>query len=150
MRQYLLLVLLLSFSISESYATIYKWTNERGVITYSQHKPSNHTLKSERIVIKSTLSSAEVKEIFCAEPASQSTQQPETIAATQVSNREQQKINTEAINEICQSAQKNLVALQRSGNVLYKDAGGNFMRLTEQDKTQKRKEANQLIKEFCQ
>ena len=150
MRQYLLLILILSFSISESYATIYKWTNERGVITYSQHKPSNHTLKSERIVIKSTLSSAEAKEIFCAEPASQSTEPPDTVAATQISSREQKKINTEAVNKICRNAQQNLASLQRSGNVLYKDADGNFMRLTEQDKTKKRKEANQLIKEFCQ
>lgn len=150
MRQYLLLILILSFSIPESYAAIYKWVNERGVITYSQHKPSNHTLQTERIVVKSTLSNAEAKKIFCAEPNSENPSSTETSSTEQTTSRKQKKINSEALNEICKSAQQNLISLQRSGNVMYKDENDNFMRLTEQDKAQKRKEANQLIKEFCQ
>lgn len=151
MRQYLLLILLLSFSIPESYATIYKWTNERGVITYSQHKPSDHTLKTERIHIKtSSISNAEAKRIFCAADNSASTTPPENTDNEEALTPVLTKADKEALMQRCLTARKNLTGFNKGGNVLYKDTNGDYVRLTEEEKTGRRNKIYQFLSESCQ
>jgi hypothetical protein len=127
---------------------IYKWTNDQGAVQYTQFPPPP---------------GRPVEILHGVRPPDQS---PETagndlqkqIETMDKQNEEQLQGAKDArqwaeIQKIrrsnCETANKNLVNLQRGGNVRYMGANGEVMRLTEEERQKRIDEANKQIKENC-
>jgi Domain of unknown function (DUF4124) len=126
---------------------IYKWTDDQGEVQYSQFPPPGR----------------EAEKLYAAPPPAQSPVTIENGLQKQVETMEQQ--NKEQLQgakdakqwaEIqkirrknCETAHKNLINLQRGGNIRYKGPNGEVIRLTEEERQKRIDEANQQIKDNC-
>jgi hypothetical protein len=126
---------------------IYKWTDDQGEVQFTQFPPPGR--KAERL--------------RGASPPAQSPEISENDLQKQVETMEQQ--NKEQLQgakdakqraEIqkirssnCETANKNLVNLQRGGNIRYMGPDGNVIRLTDEERQKRIEEANAQIKENC-
>jgi hypothetical protein len=126
---------------------IYKWTDDQGEIQYTQFPPPGR--KAERL--------------YAPPPPAQSPETIENELQKQVETMEQQ--NEEQLQgakdakqwaEIqkirrsnCETAHKNLVNLQRGGNVRYMGSNGEVIRLSEEERQKRIDETNTQIKENC-
>jgi hypothetical protein len=126
---------------------IYKWTNDQGEVQYTQFPPPGR----------------QVEILHGVRPPDES---PETagndlqkqLEAVEQQNEKQQQENRDAeqraeIQKIrkqnCEIAHKNLVNLNRGGNVRYMGPNGEAIRLTEEERQKRIDETNQQIKENC-
>jgi Domain of unknown function (DUF4124) len=141
---------LLVFAVSSAAAegqNMYKWTDEQGEVHYSQFPPPGH--KSEKL-------QAPPAPAQSAESAENDLQK--RIETMDKENKEQLQGAKDAkqwadIQKIrrgnCETANKNLVNLQRGGNVRYMGPNGEVMRLSEEERQKRIEEANAQIKENC-
>ena len=126
---------------------IYKWSDDQGETHYTQFPPAGR--KAERM-------NAPPPPVESPEIAEKNLQNQVEIMEQQ--NEEQQQGAKDArqwaeIQKIrrknCETANQNLVNLQRGGNVRYMGADGKIMRLTEEERQKRIDEANSQIKENC-
>ena len=126
---------------------IYKWTDDQGEVQYTQFPPPGR--KTERL--------------HGSPPPAESPETIENGLQKQVETMEQQ--NKEQLQgakdakqwaEIqkirrnnCETAHKNLVNLQRGGNVRYLGPNGEVIRLTDEERQKRIDEANSQITENC-
>jgi len=141
---------LLVFAVSSAAAegqNMYKWTDEQGEVHYSQFPPPGH--KSEKM-------QAPPAPAQSAESAENDLQK--RIETMDKENKEQLQGTKDAkqwaeIQKIrrsnCETANKNLVNLQRGGNVRYMGPNGEVMHLSEEERQKRIEEANAQIKENC-
>lgn len=126
---------------------IYKWTDDQGEIQYTQFPPPGR--KAERL--------------NAPPPPAQSPQTIENdlqkrIETMDKENKEQLQGAKDAkqwaeIQKIrrsnCETAKKNLVNLQRGGNVRYMGPNGEVMHLSEEERQKRIDETNKQIEENC-
>ena len=141
---------LLVFAASPAVAdrqNMYKWTDDQGEVHYTQFPPPGH--KAEKLQPPP--------------PPAQSAESTENDLQQQMEtmdkeNKEQLEGAKDAkqwaeIQKIrrtnCETANKNLVNLQRGGNVRYMGSNGEVIRLTEEERQKRIEEANAQIKENC-
>ncbi len=126
---------------------MYKWTDDQGEVHYTQFPPPGR--KAEKL--------------HTAPPPAQSSEGNENILRKQVETMEQQ--NKEQLQGAkdakqwadiqkirrsnCETANKNLVNLQRGGNIRYMGPNGEVIRLTDEERQKRTDEANKQIKENC-
>ena len=126
---------------------IYKWTNDQGEVQYTQFPPAGrpveilHGIKPPDQSPESAGNDLQ-KQLDAMEQQNEK-QQQETRDAEQ--RAEIQKIRKSN----CETAHRNLVNLNRGGNVRYMGPDGKVMRLTEEERQQRIDEANKQIKENC-
>jgi hypothetical protein len=118
---------------------IYKWTDDQGGIHYTQFPPQGQKAEKLHAV---------------APPA----HMPEVVNSMDQQNKEQLQGAKDAkqwaeIQKIrrsnCETANKNLVNLQRGGNVRYMGPNGEVIRLTDEERQKRIDETNKQIKENC-
>jgi isopropylmalate/homocitrate/citramalate synthase len=144
-KQTFLIAFLLIFSTLVS-AETYRWVNEEGVVTYSQSPPPD--VKAETVEIKSNPpSSAGSSKKRLEELRQGLADRKEDRELKKAQKKEQQEIAAEN-KKNCATARKNLEQLTALANRLYK-TGDNYVRLTEEERQQKMKEAREQIKEYC-
>jgi hypothetical protein len=126
---------------------IYKWTNDRGEVQYTQFPPPGRPVEILHGVrppdqSPETAGNDLQKQLEAVEQQNDK-QQQETRDADQ--RAEIQKIRKKN----CETAHKNLMNLNRGGNVRYMGPNGEAIRLTEEERQKRIDETNQQIKENC-
>lgn len=137
---------LLAFSISVQAQlpsqTIYKWTDENGVVHYEMRKPVDTTTTVE--VIKKPLTETATPEATVPAPqAAATTDQKETEAAAPTASKPKKDP------KICELARSNLEQLQNRRYVSAKDEYGNERILDEKEVANQIKRAKEAIKANC-
>ena len=146
MRKTLFVMFLLCSS--SSLAVIYHWTNQQGVQQYSQAPPRDKSISSEKIYIKKHFNDTELPVISLQQSA-------DAIAKSNADRKiasdkfDQQLIQRRLMDNVCHRAKLSLAALELSGNRLYKDASGSYLRLDEEAKNIQRQKLNKQIEENC-
>lgn len=126
---------------------IYKWTDDQGEVQYTQFPPAGRKAEKMNAPPPPAQSSETAekhlqKQLDTMEQQNEK-QQQETKDADQ--RAEIQKIRKKN----CEIAHKNLVNLQRGGNVRYMGPNGEVIHLTEEERQKRIDEANGQIKENC-
>lgn len=135
------------FAVS-SQSAIYQWTNEQGNIAYGQKPPRDKTIKTQKILLKSS----EIIEVKQAESIQDSANEiAKSNAARKAANEKIQQEAAEALllQERCATSKKSLTELDFGGNRLYKDSDGNYSRFSAEDKSQQREQLTAFINENC-
>jgi hypothetical protein len=126
---------------------MYKWTDDQGEVHYTQFPPPGR--KTEKL--QPPPPPAESPN------ASGNDLQQQLDAVEQQNDKQQQVIKDadqrEEIKKIrkknCETAHKNLINLERGGNVRYMGPNGEAIRLTEEERQKRIDETNVQIKENC-
>lgn len=146
----LLLILLSTIISSEAVAAIYKWLERNGGIVYSQSRPPAgvRPLKTPKISGSpdSTAAIKAAEEIISSEKDARERRQA----------RQQQKKNDRVttsrekqLQQNCQKIRGNLDIMKSNARVYIKEADGNNRFLNEEELSQKRREAEEKIKQQC-
>jgi hypothetical protein len=145
-RQTLLVLLACLLTAAPAAAKTYRWVNEEGVTVYSQTPPPS----GEAEVVKpppppptgaeSRTPMEERLEAIEARRAEQEKRAQERARAE--AEQERRRVN-------CQTARRNLEALQGPPRRLYATAGGEFERFTEEERQARIEEAREQIEYFC-
>lgn len=119
-------------------ADYYKWVDENGQVNYSQTKPP--TKDFSKVAPPPPLPSVtyDLNQKF-AEQIRQRSSGGSTTGTSSSQNMEQ-----------CETARKNLQALQSSTRVKYTDESGNTVVMPDNVKQQKMKESKEQVFKFCQ
>ena len=148
MYRALIICLLLLFA-NISYAAIYQWIDEHGNTHYGQLAPRDKNIDAKKIFVKPS-------RVIDNEQTSTPIQDSANEIAKSNADRkaandkiQQQANEKRRLQERCETSKKNLAELDYGGNRLYKDADGNYSRLSPDDKTKKREELNTFINENC-
>jgi len=132
-----------------AHATIYYWVDHQGNTHYGQRPPQDKSLVAKKVFIKSS-------GIFDAEKTLTPIQ--DSANAIAASNAERKAANDEALRqanderrlqEHCDATQKSLEKLDYGGNRLYKDADGNYSRLSYEEKTKQRQKLEAFLQDNC-
>ncbi len=133
---------------------IYKWVDENGQIHYSSQKPENQTAETVKIrkgpkvtpqpvaeqasegepAVAEELSDEEIEEEAAAEEAARK----QLAEADRVNNRKQ-----------CELARSNYDALNATTRVTRRDANGQVVRMTDEERVNALKNARLGIQRFC-
>ena len=138
-----MLLLLISTAAA---AETYRWVNEDGVVTYSQTPPPD--AEAEVVKTRSAPSSDAAAEKKRLQKLRQRLADSEEDRA--LKKAEKQRLAEEsAVNDRnCEAARNNLSQLTALGNRLYK-VGDDYLRLTEEQRQQRMRDAREQIEKHC-
>ncbi|WP_223787036.1 DUF4124 domain-containing protein [Marinicella meishanensis] len=153
-KSFALTILLLFTSLAWA-EKIYKWVDENGQIHYSAQKPPNQAAETVKIRKGPKLPPP-------AEPAPEAADQVPSVeeqlaaqdaqdAADEAAAREQ-LAEADRINrrKQCDLARQNLAALNATVRVTRKNAEGEIVRMTDDERVNAMKTAQQAIRRYCQ
>jgi Domain of unknown function (DUF4124) len=126
---------------------IYKWTNDQGEVQYTQFPPPGRPAEILHGALPPAQSSETAGNDLQKQVETMDKQNEEQLQGAKDAKQwaEIQKIRRSN----CETANKNLVNLQRGGNVRYLGPKGEVIRLTEEERQKRIDEANKQIKENC-
>lgn len=137
----LLLATIVAASSAFAAKTYYKWVDNDGVTHYSEHKPQGATNAQEVSVFTGR-----------SEPTTNVAGKPQEEGDQPGTEATDEKIDPEALKdpERCRIARKNLETMQNNNRIRMKDPGtGEYRFLSEEEKQQQMKDAQQAIDESC-
>ncbi|ORU92742.1 MAG: hypothetical protein A6F71_08780 [Cycloclasticus sp. symbiont of Poecilosclerida sp. M] len=149
MRSTLLLTILL-LSSSFAHTEIYTWTNAEGKTVFSQTLPRDKSIEADKVEIKTPLFDTTTKSTAPDNNVKDSDVDEETDEPISEEDAERIAEGKKLIKEQCNNAKSDLSSLELGGNRLYKDSKGNYLRMTEEEKANRRKNMNAFISEHCQ
>lgn len=126
---------------------IYKWTDDRGEVHYTQFPPPGHKAEILHGAPPPADSPEAVRNNLQKQVDTMEQQNKEQLQGAKDAKQwaEIQKIRRSN----CEMAHKNLVNLQRGGNVRYVGTNGEVMHLSEEERQKRIDETNKQIKENC-
>jgi len=138
--------ILLALFITASFADVYKWTDNKGVVHYTQYKPLN--FKSELVKGKAPPPASDSRDLnkAYAEQIDQRGKQRQEQQAASKASSSKSDFNAQQ----CDTAKKNLAALQAGGRVSYVDASGQSITMSAEEMQSRVGEANKQIEFYCQ
>lgn len=137
------------FFAHSSYAAIYKWVNEQGNTHYGQRPPRDKNIDVKKVFVKSSGIIDSEKDPTSIQDSANEIAKSNADHKAANDKIQQQANEKRRLQERCETSKKNLAELDYGGNRLYKDADGNYSRLSPDDKTKKREELNTFINENC-
>ncbi|PLY16394.1 MAG: hypothetical protein C0631_03890 [Sedimenticola sp.] len=148
-RTFLLASLATLFLATQAEAKMYRWVDESGTTVYSQTPPIDGN--ASEVTVTPAPSSA---------PAAPQTPEPQQSAAPEEATPEaavddeaemaRKKAASDKIKaESCAAAKHNLSVYQNAGNKLIKTPEGLYERLTDEQREERIKQAEENVKEFC-
>jgi len=151
MRLTLLLIIFTLIFCSPNYAAIYKWTNEQEVTSFTQQRPKNKSISFEKLKVRPIpFIGNDDEDNSSTESNAKKADELGIKKAEEASPHKQTKADREELKRRCAIAKQSLINLSRGGNRLYKDANGEYLRLDEESKNQKRREISQFLTDNCQ
>ncbi len=144
-------LLMLTWSSAGFCADVFKWTDENGVVQYSDKAPQDKNTRATKLSIRNSTShggssslgyDALKQKLNKLETAQK--QSAEEEAATQKT-----KADLAEKNKNCESAKKMLNTLQEKARVRIKDQNGEYRMLTEEEKAAEETKIKEKIREFC-
>jgi hypothetical protein len=126
---------------------IYKWTDDQGEVHYTQFPPPGHSAEKLHAVPPPASPPQVLDKDLQQQMQTMQQQKKEQQQGARDAKEwaEIQKIRRQN----CDTANKNLVSLQRGSNVRYVDTDGKVKHLTEEERNKRIDEANKQIKEYC-
>lgn len=123
--------------------TIYKWTDEEGVVHYTARPPEG--VDYERVDVKNQRSESSAAEAGAREEAESERssippEQPEMAA---------EGPDPAMVAERCQQARSNIENLTQRSNVLIRDDSGQRRQITNEERQRMLREARDFIDEWC-
>jgi hypothetical protein len=144
-----ILVLLVFATASPAADTqyIYKWTDDQGEVQFTQFPPLGRKAERLRGTAPPTQSPESIMNDLQKQVDTMEQQNKEQLQGSKDAKQwaDIQKIRRSN----CETANKNLVNLQRGGNVRYMGPNGEAIRLTEEERQKRIDETNVQIKENC-
>ncbi len=136
---------------------IYKWVDENGQIHYSSQKPNDQqaeTVKVKKGPKVTPKAEAEPAAAQATDAGQTDAEQTETEAAADAAAEEaarKQLAEADRINnrKQCDLARKNYAALNATVRVTRRDANGQVVRMTDDERVNALKTAQQAIKQYC-
>ncbi|MBI2379546.1 MAG: DUF4124 domain-containing protein [Gammaproteobacteria bacterium] len=132
---------------------LYKWTDENGKIQYTQFPPKDRPYTTMNITGVKAPAAAEAPE----RPAASDTETPEGKAAAGENGKtkgekakDQSSQFLAAKRSNCETAQKNLSTLTSKTRVSIKDKDGQPRLMTDQERADQLKLAQEQVKTYCQ
>ena len=141
----LLLILLIAAPPTFAGSKIYKWVDGQGGIHYGANPPLNSN--AEEVTVHGGPASAQA-------PANPDSTPPGgTDKKADASSPEKDEgplaKNAETIKENCKIAKQNLAVLQNNSVKRFRDADGNVVRYSEEDRQKRIKDAQDYVDQFC-
>lgn len=126
---------------------IYKWTDDKGEVHYTQQPPQNR----ESVTVRPAPPPPGNPEAERSELQQQmeNLDQRQQEAAKRSAEAEQQASNQKIREKNCATARRNLAELQQGGIKRYRLPNGEVLRLNEEDRQKRIAEANKQIEENC-
>lgn len=122
--------------------TFYKWKDDNGIWVYGAHPPADR----EAIEIRTTVS----RKSEASEPtAEQSTEEQQTPAESQLEYTVEAKLSDEQRSEYCATARTNLEALSSNAVIRRRDAEGNVVVVSDQERQEEIDKAKLAIEQYC-
>jgi len=132
---------------AEKDSAIYKWTDDGGVVQYSQTPPPDRPSERMRRAPPPPEDPGAVQgKLQERVKAMEERQAAQEDAADKSKKEEEIK---KIVKKNCDTARKNLANLQLGGPRAYRTADGQVKRLTEEERQARIEEANKQIEEFC-
>ncbi len=141
----LLALLAAGFSAPSVADTYFKWKNEQGVWTYGEHPPQG----VEAVAVKTTSSNRPVKSTGNAADTGEAEEAAEGEAQTEYFVTEQAKVSKEEKDRLCKAAKANLETLNSSAVIRKRDADGNVVVISTEEREAEIENAKQTINDFC-
>ena len=153
-KSFTLTILLLFTSLAWA-EKIYKWVDENGQIHYSSQKPPNQAVETVKVrkgpKVPPPAAAAPDAEAEVPTVAEQLAEQDAQDAADEAAAREQlaaaDRVNRR---KQCELARQNLAALNATVRVTRKNAQGEVVRMTDEERVNALKNAQQAIRQYCQ
>lgn len=130
----------------EAAGKYYKWVDAAGVVHYGENPPDPS--KATLVNVKVGSSRDDTANAQEATPARTETQNPQ--AATDAEKTRISEENAKIVEENCKIYKQNLSALRNSARIREKDAKGEYRYLTDEEKKEREKAAEDYIKANCQ
>jgi chromosome segregation ATPase len=128
-------------------AEIYSWKDENGVVIYSQTPPPDTNAEQVKLKDQSTPSSASPQtRLDRLRQRLEDSREDRELAKKE--KKELHKKN-QILKKNCQTARANLKKLEGLGKRLLRTPDGEYLRLTEEERQSRIKQAKQQIKENC-
>lgn len=153
-KQLIILLTIFAFG-SVNAQRIYKWTDENGTVHYSSTKPANDdNVEALRLKPPKTVKKQKARE---ADAADSETTEAKADKETKQSPKEKRKarqqkaaVDAKEKQRKCSMARKNLASLSSSTRVATKGEDGERRMLSDKERVDAFKNANQVIKQNCQ
>lgn len=129
------LLFLASSQVLAAADKVYKWTDDKGVVNYSERPP----LGTQTEVVKPDISHSEPVNYEIT--ASEKTKEEKKVDATKTSLKDPDR---------CDAARKNLDTLKTFARIKVKGDDGEYRFLTPEEQQQKTNEASKAIEESCE
>ena len=133
-----------------SLATIYEWTDLKGVTSFGQIRPTHKGIPSRAVTVTPP------KRSNPDSPPSPSAQESaDSISDSNLKRQATRDKATQAqeaitlIQQQCANAKKNLAQTKLGGNRLYKDSSGQYSRLTDEERRLKQQTLTDFIQQNC-
>ena len=132
-----------------AHTAIYHWVDHQGNTHYGQRPPKDKSITANKVFIKSSGIFDDEKTLTPIQDSANKI--ADSNAERKAANDEavQQANNKRRLQEQCDATKKNLEELDYGGNRLYKDADGNYSRLSPEDKTKQRQKLDAFLQDNC-
>lgn len=143
--------LLLTWTSASFCGEVFKWTDENGVVQYSDKAPQDKNIHSTKLSIRNSSSHGNSSSMGY-DALKQKLNKLETAQKQSVEeeNANQKKNNDMAEkSRNCEGAKKMLSTFQENGRIRVKDKNGEYRMLTEEEKAAEETKIKEKIKEFC-
>ncbi|OZG71486.1 DUF4124 domain-containing protein [Hahella sp. CCB-MM4] len=145
MRTTITAIVLLGMCLPAYSAGVYKWTDEDGVVHYSDKKPGNQD--TTQLNVRAGKTSGNRQSV------DEQTQQLDDKEELEKIRKQQEEENAAAEKlkeDRCHSARTNMETLTTKARIRIKDADGKERFLTPEEILEKRKESQTVLDEECQ
>lgn len=150
MKYFAILVMLFVMVTGIQAGKIYKWVDENGQIHYSSQKPPGQEV--ETVKVKKGPKAVQAEESGSADKADDKDAPTAEDEEAEALAREQ-LAKSDAANKkkMCEQARRNIDSLNASVRVVQKDEKtGENVRMSDEQRVQALKKAQQAVKEYCQ
>jgi len=137
--------ILLSLFFTVSFAEVYKWTDDSGRMNYTQYKPLHHESELVDGPPPAASGSQDLNKPFAEQIDQRGKARREQLAAEKAKSSK-----TDFNAQQCDTATKNLSALQAGGRVSFVSSTGETIYMSDDDKKLRIGEAKKQIEFYCQ
>jgi len=148
MRLSILILFTLVLFSSYSHSAIYEWTNKQGNQAYTQAPPSDRSIASKKLVVRSQKVIESIEPVETPDDITDANPADDTNETSPEKDAKRIAEGKKLLKEQCNNAKSAIAGLE-GGNRLYKDSKGNYLRMTEKEKAKRRKNINNFMDEHC-
>lgn len=145
--QLLLFIFSMLLAAKAGFADVYKWTDDKGTVHYTQHKPLDNEAELVDDVLPSSVAHDKADYI---DEINRRGKERQIRRGQQREKDKGQGLNDDFNAKQCNAAKKNLQLLHSGDRVTYVGVDGNDIDIADDEKESRIAEANKQIQFYCQ